>query len=268
MKKLLLLFSTISFALFCSCGSEKVKESNGKIRLQFSPEQGKAVKINYTFEVTSLGNGDHTQFEMLMEGKTSTNEKGVVQLEMTNKNIKLKGTIQGKAVNGDASIPDSLAGDAKLVSMSVFAMMGKTYRSTYGPQLDKYSEVQMSNDSIVDSTENKMQILIRYPEQELAIGDTWEKQILIKSSNKMNCAAKYKLTEIKNECATVTVEGKLYGNGDSFGNEFSMEGNLSGTFIIDIKTGWPVTTDVTQKFTLKMGGKDIPMKYVIKSSIE
>jgi hypothetical protein len=112
-----------------------------------------------------------------------------------------------------------------------------------------------------------MQFLLRYPGHEVRVGESWEKEIVVKSSNKMNCAAKYTLRDIAGEKATIDIAGTLSGGGDSFGNEFSIDGKISGTFVVDIKTGWPVTTDVTQEFTLSMGGNRIPMKYVISSKV-
>jgi hypothetical protein len=95
------------------------------------------------------------------------------------------------------------------------------------------------------------------------VGDTWEKEIIIKTGNKMNCHAKYTLTEVKGDTANISISGNLFGSGEKFGNAFSIDGKINGTFSVDIKTGIPIKTNTDQEFTLKMGGKDIPMKYNI-----
>ena len=259
----LLFFTTL---IFIGCGSDAPK--NGKVKLEFNAFKDQTLKINYTFSVHSLSNGDVTTFEMLLSGTGKKNEDGTSTLELKNDNINMKGNLQGQTINGSASGPDSVAGDAKLVAMPVFAFLGKSYRSIYNAQLDKKSEVQMNGNDIVDSSENKMQLYLHYPSTEIGVGDTWKKELLIKSGNKMNCSAIYSLREIKGDTAIISIEGPLDGKGESFGNEFTINGKLDGMFMVDMKTGWPMESDIQQDFTLKMGGKDIPMKYSINCKVE
>lgn len=269
--KLLFGFLLASSFLYVGCGNNetpKEEETPGKIKLEFKPVSGKQIKMNYQFSVNQVASGDLTAFEIEMSGRAGTNENGEIVLDFKNEKIKMSGNISGKEVSGSASGPDSLTGDAKLVALPIFTLEGNTYRSIYDIHLNKKNEVRINDGAIVDSTENKMQLLIRYPNQELAIGDTWDKEIVIKAGNKMNCSAKYTLKEIHGEFAVISMDGKLYGSGEKFGNEYSMDGKLTGTITVDITTGWPIDSDTHQEFILKMGGKDIPMKYDIKCKVE
>jgi hypothetical protein len=266
MKKKLLLPVSFLVILFSACSNDAGKGTSGKIKLAFHPVKEKPVRITYDFKVSQLSSGDVTSFRMVLEGKGETAANGMVMLELKNESIQMSATLQGKEVSGSAAGPDSLTGDAKLVAMPVFGLIDRTYRSMYTSQLDKKSEVQVKDGAIIDSSENKMQFFLRYPAGEVAAGDTWERQIVIKAGNKMNCQAKYTLKEIKGDTATIGMEGKLFGEGESFGNEFTMEGKLSGTFRVDVQTGWPLDTEINEVFTLKMGGRDIPMNYAIKST--
>ncbi len=270
-KKLLFCSFIATSLLNIGCGNSdtpKGDETPGKIKLEFKPVSGKQVKMNYQFSVNQVTSGDLTAFEIEMSGHAGTNENGEIVLDFKNDKIKMSGKLSGKEVSGSASGPDSLTGDAKLVALPIFALEGNSYRSIYDNELNKKNEVRMSEGAIVDSTENKMQLLIRYPNQEIAIGDTWNKEIVIKAGNKMNCSAKYTLKEIHDEFAVIAMEGKLYGSGEKFGNEYSMDGKLTGTITVDISTGWPIDSETHQEFILKMGGKDIPMKYDIKCKVE
>lgn len=237
--------------------------------LSFHPTPGQQVKMNYSFSVTQMISGDVTSFTILMSGKTDTTENGKIVAELRNDSIKMSGTFQGKPVHGSANGGDTLTGDAKLVALPIFGLIGKTFRSTYSKQLDRQTEVQIDEKgNLIDSTEDKDQLLLRFPNNKVAVGDSWQKEIIIKTGNKMNCNAKYTLTEVHGDTAIVSIEGKLFGDGEKFGNVFSIEGKIKGNFIVDIKTGWALSTDTNQEFTLKMGGKDIPMKYDIKSTIQ
>lgn len=265
MKKIAL--PLIAICLLSACSGDAPKEK-GMIKLEFNPEKGKEININYTFSVNSLSNGDVTTFEMLLSGLAIRNGDGTSTMELTNNKIKMNGAIQGVAVSGSASGPDSVKGDASLVAMPVFAFQGKTFSSVLDPTFDKKSEVQLSAGAIVDSSENKMQILLRYPQHEIKVGDTWNKELLIKAGNKMNCSAVYTLNEIKGDTAIIGIAGKLSGAGESFGNEFTIDGKLTGNFIVNIHTGWPLDSDIIEEFTLKMGGKELPMKYSMRMKIE
>lgn len=261
--------SIFALALFSACGSpEEKKEGPSKIRLEFKPVAGQKVNMNYQFSVNQVTSGDVTSFEMEMSGRGGIDANGLIVLDLMNEKISMIGSIGGTTVSGSASGPDSLTGDAKLVALPVFGLEGNTYRGVYDKFLNKKSEVRIADGSIVDSTENKMQFLIRYPENEVGVGDSWEKQIEIKAGNKMTCSAKYVLTELKGDSAVVSMDGKLYGEGEKFGNAFTMEGTLKGTIIVSIATGWPKFSDTHQEFILKMGGKDVPMKYDIKCKVE
>ncbi|MGZ4117000.1 MAG: DUF6263 family protein, partial [Bacteroidia bacterium] len=240
MKKLLFFSSALSIMLLFSCSNnESKKENSGKIKLVFHPVPGQKVKMNYSFSVTQMTSGDVTGFNILMSGKADTTANGMVTLEMKNDNIEMNGTFQGKPVHGSATGSDTLTGDAKLVALPVFALAGKTYRSIYSKLLDRQTEVQIDeNGAIIDSTEDKDQLLLRFSPHEVAVGDTWDKEIIIKTGNKMNCNAKYTLKEIKGDTATIAIAGTLSGDGEKFGNAFSIEGKITGTFTVDIKTGW------------------------------
>jgi hypothetical protein len=266
MSKHFMLLPVISVLLCSSCGNTE-KTDPGKIRLAFQPQKDKTVQIEYDFSVNQLASGDITSFQMMISGKGETAAGGTVLLELKNERISMKGSIQGKEVQGSATGPDSLTGDAKLVAMPVFSMIGKSFRGCYTGQLDKKWEVQVKDGEIVDSTENKMQFFLRYPAAEVGVGESWEKEIVIKAGNKMNCEAKYTLKEIKGDTAVISMEGKLFGKGESFGNEFSMDGTLKGTFRVDVRTGWPADTQIDQQFTLKMGERSIPMNYSISAKI-
>ena len=260
-------FPCLLLIAFSACDNASQKESDGKIKLLFQPDKNKPVQVDYSFSVHSLASNAVTNFYMLLKGRGETASDGTVTVELKNESIKMDGSIQDKPISAVAGSSDSLSGDARLVAMPVFTMLGKTYRSMYDSQMNKRSEVQVEGGNVADSTENKMQLLLRFPDHEVGVGDSWEKSIVIKAGNKMDCNAKYTLNEVKGDSVMISVEGKLFGKGESFGNEFTIDGTLKGTFIVDATTGWPLKTDVSQEFTLKLGGRDLPMKYDIHSVV-
>lgn len=258
-------FIILGFSLFFSCGNSHENEA---IKLSFCPEKGKELKINYDFEVISETSGDITKFNMDISGVVKQSESGNVVVEFKNNGIELGGTYQGKEIHAIAGQSDSVENEIKLISNPVFVLLNKVFRSTFDNKLNKKFDLQMDGENIVDSTENRFQFFIRYPANSVKIGDSWNAEILIKSGNKMNCSATYTLVSVKDEVASISVSGKLYGSGDSFGNAFTIDGKLEGNFNVDIKSGMPLSTEINEEFALKLGENILPMKYVIHSTVE
>lgn len=267
MKHIFPVLSALFIAILSGCGPAE-KDVTGKIKLEFSAVKDKPVKVYYSFSVTSVSAKAVTTFNMELSGKGETDANGTTTVQFKNDAISMEGLVNGELVSAVAGSSDTLTGELRLVAMPVFSLLGKSYRVVYTPQLDKRSEIQVEGTETVDSTENKMQFYVRYPDHEVGVGDTWQKELLIKAGNKMNCSATYTLKEIKGDSAIISIDGKLYGKGESFGNEFTIDGKLSGTFTVDVQTGWPLNTRIDEDFNLKIGDKNLPMLYTIRSKVE
>ncbi len=266
MKKNFTLLLSFLFILFISCNTSEQKVD--KIALKFQPVKGQKLNVYYSFSVNSTSNEAITNFDMIVSGEVKNDENSKTIIDFKNDSILLSGSIKGQKIAGSAHNIDSLEGDAKLVAMPVFGLINKIYRSNFNSQFNKLSEVELKDETIADTSENKMQFLLNYPPNEVKVGDTWEKELLIKVGNKMNCSAIYTLKEIKEEIAIIAIEGKLYGKGESFGNEFSINGSLSGLFEVNLKNGLPINAGINEDFTLNMAEKLIPIKYEIKYTVK
>lgn len=264
MKKLFFVFAA-SALVFSSCGGEKKDEG---IRLTFNPEKSKEVKSTYEFTVVSGSNGETIHFTIQMSGSAQKNEEGNIVLSLKNDNISMNGTLSGKQIAFDAAHMDSVPDSLRKVTNSVFSLYNKTFRGIYDERMNKISEsIVQDGSGTKDSAENKMQFFIRFPDTTITPGYSWERELVIKSGNKMNCSARYTIKEIKDGKAVVTMEGKLTGDGETFGYAFNIDGALTGTIVVDIATGWAIDTDIKQQFTLEMEGQKTPMEFNIKHTI-
>jgi len=265
MNKLFLLISVIGLGL-SGCSSENAEKKSDKINLSFHPDNNKPLKMNYEFAVNSITTGNMTRFVMALSGTSLIDSNDIATLIMQNDKISMNGVIGGKEVNFEAGTKDSIPADVGMVLTPIFTLLHKKFQSSYDSRLNKLSEVCLREGGI-DSAENKMQLFIRYPDSAVAIGDSWNKELVIKAGNKMNCSAKYTLKEVKSNIATISMVGILTGKGESFGHDFTIDGEVTGTFTVDLKTGWPINTDIDQDFVLNLSGQKIQMKYAIKNSV-
>lgn len=264
-RKAAVLTGTALSLLLAACASGP--KDDGKITLVFNPSTMKNVKMNYEFTVNSVSTGNRTHFMMDISGNAGVNDKKEVIMHMHNDKIVMDGNIQGKDIRIEAGTTDSVPADVGMVITPVFTMLNKDFFSVYDPRLNKISEMMQNASGGMDSVENKMQFYVRYPDSAVKVGDSWKRELVIKSGNKMNCSATYTLKEVKDGKATITMTGKLSGKGESFGHEFDIDGKLDGTVEVDIKTGWPLSTTIDQQFVLNLAGQKIQMQYAIKHSI-
>lgn len=258
----------VVFILLTSC-SGNTESSGESMKLSLSPAEGEQLRGNYTFSVNQLRSGDVTAFTIGVNGQFGKTADGKNYLEISNEQINLEGNIKGNKISAIAGQNDTLLeNDIRLVALPVFTTLGKKYRAVFDGEMNKISEVQINEGAFVDSTESRVQFLLRYPAREIKVGDSWERDIILKAGNKMNCSAIYKLEKIQGDTAFITVDGKIYGNGESFGNSVSFKGKLKGAFMVKKNFGTPFSMDVTEEFNLHMNGDTIPMIYSIKAAFE
>ena len=260
------MLSALGALLLSSCGPEQAKDEG--VKLVFSPEKGKEVKMTYEFTVISTAKLDKTHFLMEMQGSAEKIDASQVVLVLENQKITVDGSVEGKNISYDANSPDSIPDEIKAVITPVFSLLNKKFKSVYDERMNKLSESIVRSDSATrDSAENKLQFFVRYPDTTIAEGYTWKRELVIKSGNKMNCSAIYTVKEIKEGQAVIAIEGDLTGEGETFGHVFSITGTLKGTIRVDLRTGWPVDTDIQQDFTLDLNGNKIPMQYLIRHTV-
>ncbi len=266
MKKLLLFIPAIALLLI-SCGGNGEKNSGENIKFQLKPP-AEMQEMYYSFSVNQLKSGDITNFYIVTQTNGKQAADGKIELNSKNVAISLDGVVGGKNIKAEAGKNDSLATDVKLVAMPVFSLLNKQFVSVYNPYLRKEYEFQKSDSGFVDSTENRMQFFLSYPENEVTVGQSWVKDLVVKAGRKISCDATYTLTDVKGDTAWISVAGKLGGKGQSFGNDFSVDGNLKGNFKVRISNGWPIHSEINQEFNLLMNEDTIPMHYSIKYGLK
>ncbi len=261
------LLTFITLLSICFYGCDPGGPMDGKLSLKFQPAQNSRVKMNYDFMINSPTTGNKTAFKIELSGIAAFATNGEIVLRLKNDHISMDGIVEGKPVSLVAGNDDSISTELKMVIGSVFSLLNKEFVSTYDVKLNKTSEVVLNDSTGTDKSENRMQFFLRYPDSAVKVGDTWQKELIIKSGNKMNCSATYTLKELQDSIAVISITGILSGEGETFGHAFSIDGKLNGTFRVDLVSGWPLRTEVNQDFTLSVQEKKILMQYEIRHSV-
>lgn len=106
-----------------------------------------------------------------------------------------------------------------------------------------------------------------FPENPIAIGDTWESTYQPDPSGDMKIVAHYKLDDVKKGIAYISFDGTMKGS-QMKGASAKIDGTMSGKTQINIETGWILSSSIIQSLNAEMEqqGMTIPMK--ISSNIE
>ena len=136
-------------------------------------------------------------------------------------------------------------------------------------QLTVAIKQQFSEDAIKRVFEQSLKI---YPDNPVKVGNSWNVNNAIEISGMgTNTKTKYTLKAVKKEMADIAIESTLEmkpGEATA-GAEGLLTGTQIGTMVIDVKTGMPVSSDLTQivKGSTKMQGIDILMDMTTKSKM-
>jgi hypothetical protein len=150
------------------------------------------------------------------------------------------------------SMINAISGEGQLA-----AQLGAQMKSQFGDELFK------------KSIEQSLKI---YPANAVKVGESWNMENIM-PMNGMNTAfkTKYTLKSVSRNMAVIAVESEIEMDPSSVIMGVSLEGNLSGTqtgtMTVDVKTGLPATSDLSQdiKGTFRAQGMEIQMEVTAKT---
>jgi len=222
-----------------------------------------------------------------------TVKDGITTINVTFSTIKMDTDVAGgmQQLHFDSNNPDAGTGELKVLSNLVgksFLMdineEGKVERieglaEIIGPTDDQQAEILKQNFGDSSMIQSMNQITNIYPNKMVAKGDNWTKSSSGSIAGMLHSTATSDLTlsDVSGDSAFLAIEGqmaftKLEGEGGNpllQGAKFDLNGTQKGTLEVDVKSGLPVHTVVTQDIsgTLEIQGMEIPMSIVSEMTI-
>ena len=253
--------------------------ASAQVKLSFNPEKG--TKYEYRSELVQntvmfVGQDFEMVTEMqvtyLMEIKDKTPEE--TQVQFTYREVAFKISSSMMNMGYDSKKPDDkmfsnmigksfvvvLAPDGSLKSLTGIDEIAGSLNSNLiaGDPMGEQMKQQFSGASLKNTFEQAFRI---YPPNAVKEGDSWNAEFVMSvAPMKSNTKTKYTLKEINGNMATVNVASDIVMNASG-----EMEGRISGTqsgpMQIDIPTGIPVLSEMTQKLkgTITAQGFEIDM---------
>ena len=289
MKKIIVaLLAIIMIAGIQSCQS--TKSATGSKMLKFNFEKGKGYDYEMIINMDQDIMGQAMQMDM-----TNYYSMDVVADDGTTKTItttydrfkmNMKVGPMDIDVDSDKSLP-SMGGDGKedpmkMVNKLFSAIKGRKFSMKVNAE-GKVEEVtgfkemaQSIMDSIgVDETmkeqmqeqfskqfnENSMKdqferVLYIFPNKEVKVGDSWQKTTTPGGALGGKYTSTYTVSEIEGDMVTLEEKSKI----DGVSAEMNMKGDITGTLVIDSRSGLVVSADQDMDLKINADGKEIKMK--------
>ncbi len=194
------------------------------------------------------------------------------EIKITNmvERVTMKQTIFGQELNYDSSDPSTFAsGRGKQIGDAMKKIIEKPYAITMD-HLGNISSYNLSallqgTDKIAGNIKSGNNYVI-FPDHKVKVGDSWEADIKPMKTDNMKIHIKYTLKKLSGKKATIGLEGVITASKIA-GQTIKLSGTQDGEVVVDTKTGWTMSTHLTQDVKMKMekNGMEIPMN--ISSSI-
>ena len=267
-----------------------VTVASAQVKLSFNPEKG--TKYEYQTELVqkTMSYVMGQDFDMvteinvayLMEIKDKTQEE--TQVQIMYREIAYKMSSPMFNMGYDSKKPDDkmfnnmidqsfivvIAPDGSVKSLTgmdeIAAKLNNSLLS--GDPMGEQLKQHFSGPAMKSTFEQSFKI---YPDNAVKQGDSWNSEFVMSvAPMTSNTKTKYTLKEISGNMAIVDVASDIEMN--SSGNmEGKISGKQSGSMLVDIQTGIPVSSDITQilKGTINAQGFEIQMDMnnIIKTSI-
>ncbi len=252
-----------------------------KVLLKYNMKQGEKFVGH---QIANQEMDMEAQGQTISMSQIITTDISSVISEVTPKEIKTTNTVErlamkqtmfGQVLNYDSSDSTTFAsGRGKQIGYALNNIIKKPYGITMD-HLGNISSYDLSallkdNNKIAGNIKSGNNYVI-FPDHKVKVGDSWEADIRPMKTDNMKIHIKYTLEKISGKKATIGIEGTITANKVA-GQTINLSGTQSGEVVVDTKTGWTMSTHLTQDIKMKVekNGMEIPMDIssTITSTVE
>lgn len=271
-----------------SCQSAKT--ASGSKMLKFNLEKGKGydyemiLNFDQTMEGQAMQMDMNTYYSMDVTADDGTNKI----ITTTYDRFKMDMKVGPMNINVDSDNPTADTGDMKgkdplkMLNNVFGAIKGKKFVMKVNAEgkIEEVSGIKEMAQSIVDSmnldetlkqkmTEQFSQqfneqnikeqferFLYIFPNKEVKVGDSWQKTTTPGGAMGGKYVSTYTVSDIEGDIVTVEEKSKI----DGMSSSMKMNGDITGTLVIDSKSGLVVNADQDMALTMNTSGKEIKMK--------
>jgi Family of unknown function (DUF6263) len=149
--------------------------------------------------------------------------------------------------------------EGKVQELTGFENMANAIVDSMSMDLQERQEMKAKFNQQFNSEKMKGQlgrIFYVFPNKEVKIGDSWEKNSEISGEMAGIYNSTYKVTDIEGDMVTLSETTEVKSNQE----EMKLGGNIKGTIVVDSRSGLIVTADQDMKMTAEVAGKSFEIK--------
>jgi Family of unknown function (DUF6263) len=153
--------------------------------------------------------------------------------------------------------------EGKVVEVTGFKNMAQSIADSMGlKEEQKAAMMEKFNKQFNEETTKQQfeRFLYIFPNKEVKVGDSWQKSTIATGPMAGTYNSTYTVKEIEGDM--VTLEEKTKINSDN--EQMKLSGDVTGTLIVDSKTGLVVNADQEMSMTTSAAGSSIDIKAVTK----
>ena len=289
MKKYLLLLSLLSGMLITQWACQTTKNSSVKKMLRFNLEAGRGYdyEMNMDMEQEVLGQPMKMEMAYYYSMDVADGEKGNKQIVTAIDRLRIKMGMAGMNIDVDTDKPASgtnsgsdpfskinnmLAGvkgrtftmdvdpEGHVVAVKGMEEMGKAIADSLQLEGEDRLEFEKRFGQQLNEKATREQferVWLIFPNREVKVGDSWTKTYSIGGQMPGKYVSEYTVKEIEGDMVTLEEETKIEPNGEEGP---SVKGKITGTAVVDSRSGLIVNSDQDMKMTVSVNGFEVESK--------
>jgi hypothetical protein len=240
-----------------------------KVWLKYNLKKGEKYisHMNTNQDIDMEAQGQTISINQITTSDISTVVSDVTPAEIKTTNTLNKMTMKqnmfGQELKYDSSDSSTFAsGRGKLIGDALNKLLDKPY----GITMDHLGNISAYNLSALLKDNGKISGNIKsgnnyviFPDHKVKVGDNWEADIKPMKTDNMKIHMKYTLKKLSGKKATIGLDGTITVNKIA-GRNIDMSGTQTGEVIVNRKTGWTMSSHMTQDIKMKVerNGMEIP----------
>lgn len=231
-----------------------------KVWLKYNLKKGEKYisHMNSNQDINMESQGQTISINQVITSDISTIVSGVTPAEIKTTNtldkMTMKQTLFGQELKYDSSDSSTFAsGRGKLIGDA----LNKLIRKPYGITMDHLGNISAydlsallkDNSKIAGNIKSGSNYVI-FPGHKVKVGDSWEANIKPMKTDNMKIHIKYTLKKLSGKKATIGIDGTITVNKIA-GQNIGMSGTQTGEVVVNTKTGWTMSSHMTQDIKMK-----------------
>jgi hypothetical protein len=283
----IIFISTI--AVLQSCQSTKTATSSKLLKFNFEKGKGYDYEMITNMDQEIMGQAIQMDMAAYYSMDVSEDDGNMKTITSTIDRFKMKMGVMGFNIDVDTDKPHTSPGiteDGKDPMKMLNSIFGAIKGRKFTMKVDEEGKVQevtgfenmakMIVDSIGLGEDEKQEMIKKFegqfnaknmqgqfdrflyifPNKEVKVGDTWQKKSDVSGPAAGKYNSTYKVTDIEGDMVTLDESTKM----ESEEEKVKMKGNITGSIVVDSKTGLIVSADQEMNITTETNGMSMEMK--------